>query len=119
MNSAVKFIFCCALSSLCLTACSGDSGSGSENPGTEKSGSENGDSSKHGSDASRDVDVKSSDDPVIWNGVQDSRSGETIETIQIGMYIWMTKNVNTAIPTASFLNRRRPIRPARQGLTFP
>ena len=93
MNSAVKFIFCCALSSLCLTACGGDSGSGSENPGTEKpgsenGGSENGGSSKNGSD-SHDVDVKSSDDPVIWSGIQDSRTGQTIETVQIGMYIWM------------------------------
>ena len=100
MNSAVKFIFCCALSSLCLTACGGDSGSGSENPGTEKpgsenGGSENGGSSKNGSD-SHDVDVKSSDDPVIWSGIQDSRTGQTIETVQIGMYIWMTKNVNNS-----------------------
>lgn len=96
MNSAVKFIFCCALSSFCLTACGGDSSSASENPGAEKSGSENGGSSKNGSDSSRDVDVKSSDDPVIWNSVRDSRTGEAIETVQIGMYIWMTKNVNNS-----------------------
>lgn len=96
MNSAVKFIFCCALSSFCLTACGGDSSSASENPGAEKSGSEKGGSSKNGSDSSRDVDVKSSDDPVIWNSVRDSRTGEAIETVQIGMYIWMTKNVNNS-----------------------
>ena len=96
MNSAVKFILCCALSSLCLTACGGDSGSGTENSGSEKSGSENGSSSKQESDASRDVDVKSSDDPVIKSEVRDSRTGETIETIQIGMYIWLTKNVNNS-----------------------
>ena len=96
MNSVAKFILCCALSSLCLTACGGDSGSGTENSSSEKSGSENGSSSKQESDASRDVDVKSSDDPVIKSGVRDSRTGETIETIQIGMYIWMTKNVNNS-----------------------
>ena len=99
MNSAAKFIFCCALSSFCLTACGGDSGSGSENSNSENSGSENsssenGSSSKEGSDASREVDVKSSDDPVIRSEIWDSRTGETIETIQIGMYIWLTKNVN-------------------------
>ena len=94
MNSAAKFIFCCALSSLCLTACGGDSGSGTDNSGTERSNSENGSSSKEGSDASREVDVKSSDDPVIRSEIWDSRTGETIETIQIGMYIWLTKNVN-------------------------
>ncbi|WP_163438637.1 FISUMP domain-containing protein [Fibrobacter succinogenes] len=101
MNSAAKFVFCCALSSFCLTACGGDSGSGSENSNSENSGSENsssenGSSSKEGSDASREVDVKSSDDPVIRSEIRDSRTGETIETIQIGMYIWLTKNVNSS-----------------------
>ena len=76
-------VFC-----ICLTACSSDTESSTvfeDDEITERESSER-DSTK------KDVDVKATDAPVILGMMEDYRTGDSIPTIQVGMYIWVAEN---------------------------
>ena len=88
-----------------LTACGSDSKSASVTPSDDPASEEDGgsedskDSGKSGNFGSKtpskdvNVDNKTTDDPVIVSNARDSRTGDSIKTVQIGMYIWMAENV--------------------------
>ena len=75
-------VFC-----ICLTACGSESESSSVHDDEEST-----DSDSTGIDTDVNVDVKSTDAPVIWGSIEDSRTGDSIATIQVGTYIWVAEN---------------------------
>ena len=111
---AILFFVVCAF---LVTACGSDSGSdtvtpsevssdddgASENGTKDNDGSkdnhgsnDNGDSKNSGSSTTRntEVDSKATDETVIVGSIKDSYSGDSIKTVQLGMYIWMAENVS-------------------------
>ncbi len=88
MGVFFKMLLFWAVWCICLTACGSDSDSSSASHSESEESSE-GDSSKVIS-----VDAKAADAPVIWGKVQDNRTGDSLDVIQVGGYIWLTQNMN-------------------------
>ena len=88
MGVFFKMLLFFAVWCICLTACGSDSDSSSASHSESEESSE-GDSSKAIS-----VDAKAADAPVIWGKVQDNRTGDSLNVIQVGGYIWLTQNMN-------------------------
>ncbi|WP_141225583.1 FISUMP domain-containing protein [Fibrobacter sp. UWB1] len=104
MNSAVKFIFCCALSSFCLTACGGDSSGSTKAVDDETESSESGSLARDRSSSSWamssattvvDADAKDVRNTEHSHDSEvDSATGTTFATHSVGIYTWTEQNIN-------------------------
>lgn len=83
-----KMLLFFAVWCICLTACGSDSDSSSAST-SESEELSDGDSAKV-----VNVDAKATDAPIIWGKIQNNRTGDSIATIQVGRYIWLTQNTN-------------------------
>ena len=86
MGVLIKMFLSFAVWFFCLTACGSDSDSSSS------SAPEGDELSEDDTPRNTKVDAKAKDAPVIYGKIQDNWTGDSIATIQVGTYIWLTQN---------------------------